>query len=141
MLLAMLGLLRDSASDINAAITGFLATTPNPDGFQVSAFLSLYSGANREAAASGLVARGVSPAVVQGALSMAPLETTSISFGTPSPIWTAIMVASMGLSAYHGYKRNNSVGWGIGWGLLGGLLPIITPVIAVAQGLGKRKAA
>jgi len=45
--------------------------------------------------------------------------------------------ASMAACAYHGYKRNNSIGWAIGWALLGGMFPIITPVIAVAQGFGK----
>lgn len=50
-----------------------------------------------------------------------------------------ISTVSMAASAYHGYKRNDSVGWAIGWGLLGALFPIITPTIAVAQGFGKRK--
>ncbi len=49
-----------------------------------------------------------------------------------------LQLASIGASAYHGYKRNNSVGWAIGWGLLGGLFPIITPAVAFAQGFGKR---
>lgn len=41
--------------------------------------------------------------------------------------------------AYHGYKRNNSVGWGIGWAVLGGLFwPIALPIM-VAQGFGERK--
>lgn len=47
-------------------------------------------------------------------------------------------IASVGLSAYHGYKRNNSTGWAIWWGLMGALFPVITPAIAIAQGLGKR---
>lgn len=55
-------------------------------------------------------------------------------------LWSLLHAASVGVSAYHGYKRNNgSIGWGIGWGILGGLFPIITPAIAVAQGLGTRK--
>lgn len=53
-------------------------------------------------------------------------------------IWAIASTASMAASAYHGYKRNNSIGWAIGWGLLGGLFPVITPTIAVAQGFGKR---
>jgi len=52
--------------------------------------------------------------------------------------WTLAGVASVGVSAYHGYKRNHgSIGWAIGWGLLGGIFPIITPAIAAAQGIGK----
>ncbi len=53
--------------------------------------------------------------------------------------WQIATAASIGLSAYHGYKRNDSLGWGIAWGLLGGLFPIITPAIAVAEGFGVRK--
>lgn len=53
------------------------------------------------------------------------------------PIFHIIQAASIGICAYHGYKRNESVGWAIGWALLGGLFPIITPAIALAQGFGK----
>lgn len=55
-----------------------------------------------------------------------------------NPFVYVLEAASVGLSAYHGYKRNNSVGWAIWWGLMGGLFPIITPVIAFAQGFSKR---
>jgi len=50
---------------------------------------------------------------------------------------TAVAMVSMGASVYHGYKRNNSVGWAVWWGLMGAMFPIITPVIAVAQGYAK----
>ena len=53
-------------------------------------------------------------------------------------LWQIASAASIGLSAYHGYRRNDSLGWGIIWGLLGGLFPIITPAIGLAQGFGKR---
>lgn len=59
----------------------------------------------------------------------------------PSPaVSTAlygISVLSAAVSGYHGYKRNQSVGWGVGWFVLGGLFPILVPVIAVAQGYAK----
>jgi hypothetical protein len=42
-------------------------------------------------------------------------------------------------AGYHGYKRNNSVGWALLWSILGGAAPPITGVIAVAQGFGKKK--
>lgn len=54
-------------------------------------------------------------------------------------IWSGLAVASVAASTYHGYKRNDSVGWAIWWGLMGGIFPIITPVIAIAEGFGKRK--
>ena len=59
--------------------------------------------------------------------------------GAMSYFWMVAGIASVGASAYHGYKRNNSVGWAIVWGLLGGLAPVITPAVAVAQGFGERK--
>lgn len=56
-----------------------------------------------------------------------------------STAWAIIGTASMAASAYHGYRRNRSVGWAIWWGIWGAVLPVFTPVIAVAQGFGKRK--
>ena len=46
---------------------------------------------------------------------------------------------SSAASAYHGYKRNNSIGWALWWSVMGGMFPIITPTIGLAQGWGKRK--
>ena len=53
-------------------------------------------------------------------------------------IWGLISAASAGVSGYHGFKRNDSVGWGIAWFILGGMFPVITPTVAFAQGFGKR---
>lgn len=56
-------------------------------------------------------------------------------------MWTFYQIlaaASAGVSAYHGYKRNNgSVGWAIVWGFLGGAFPVITPSIALAEGFAE----
>ena len=62
---------------------------------------------------------------------------------SPSPVWVTVgkvgSLSGVVLGAYHGYKRNNSVGWAIGWALLGGMFwPFVIPV-AFAQGIGKRK--
>jgi len=57
-----------------------------------------------------------------------------------SPTMQAIAYASSGIGVYHGYRRNNSLGWGLWWGLLGFMFPIIVPAVALAQGLGKPKA-
>jgi len=54
-------------------------------------------------------------------------------------LWGLASAVSAGASAYHGYKRNDSVGWAIVWGLLGGMFPIITPAIALAEGFAKPK--
>jgi hypothetical protein len=48
-------------------------------------------------------------------------------------------MAGSAIGAYHGYKRNDSLGWAIGWAFLGGLFPVIVIPVAFAQGLGERK--
>jgi hypothetical protein len=53
-------------------------------------------------------------------------------------IWGALSTVSMAAGAYHGYKRNSSVGWALWWGAMGAMFPVITPTIAVAQGFGKK---
>ena len=53
--------------------------------------------------------------------------------------WQIASIVSGAACAYHGYKRNESVGWAIGWFMLGSAFPVITPAIAVAQGFGKPK--
>lgn len=58
---------------------------------------------------------------------------------TLTATWAVLSAASAGASAYHGYKRNDSVGWAVVWGLLGGAFPVITPAIALAQGFGEPK--
>ena len=52
--------------------------------------------------------------------------------------YAAVATASVAASAYHGYRRNDSVGWAIWWALMGGAFPVITPAIALAQGFGKQ---
>jgi hypothetical protein len=65
----------------------------------------------------------------------------TLSGGTENPAMRtaigALSLLSAAASGYHGYKRNESVGWGFAWFTLGGMFPIFTPVIAVAQGFGK----
>jgi len=57
-----------------------------------------------------------------------------------SPLMQTVAYASSGIGVYHGYRRNNSLGWGLWWGFLGFMFPIIVPAVALAQGLGKPKA-
>lgn len=58
----------------------------------------------------------------------------------PGPLTTVWYIASaastVGL-AYHGYRRNNSVGWAIGWALLGGIFWPVGWGVALAQGFGR----
>ncbi len=54
-------------------------------------------------------------------------------------VWGVLSTLSFAASVYHGYKRNDSLGWGIWWGFMGAVFPVITPTIALAQGFGKPK--
>ena len=63
----------------------------------------------------------------------------ALDFDNITPVQRIIITAGTAAGAYHGYKRNQSIGWAIGWGLLGGAFPILTTVIAIAQGYGKKK--
>lgn len=53
-------------------------------------------------------------------------------------VYPVLSAAGVAAGAYHGFKRNNSVGWAIGWALLGGLFPFITIPVSLAQGFGKK---
>lgn len=53
-------------------------------------------------------------------------------------VGSALAIAGTALGAYHGFKRNNSVGWAVLWGLLGGAFPVIVIPVAFAQGFSKR---
>lgn len=81
---------------------------------------------------------GLSPAATTspGPAGAPPSEGPSL---LPLAIPGLIVAASIGASAYHGYKRNKSTGWAVWWGFMGLMLPVITPVVAIAQGYGKRE--
>lgn len=80
-------------------------------------------------------------------LGLPPLGATVEVIETePSPLRRAVTtiyglagIAGAAMGAYHGYKRNDSVGWAIGWALLGSVFPVITIPVSLAQGFGKRK--
>ena len=78
----------------------------------------------------------VSGGSVQAAEGMGDVSV-GVANSSMTPVLGFIGLASMGLSAYHGYRRNDSLGWGIAWGVLGAVFPVITPAIALAQGFGK----
>lgn len=66
-------------------------------------------------------------------------ESYDTAMQTIAVIGWALTLGGTAAGAYHGYKRNNSLGWAIGWALLGGLFPVITVSVAAAQGFGKRE--
>lgn len=53
------------------------------------------------------------------------------------PVLGVVSMISAAACGYHGYKRNDSVGWAVAWFMLGGLMPVLVPVVAVAQGFGE----
>jgi hypothetical protein len=54
-------------------------------------------------------------------------------------VWGILSVAGAAAGAYHGYRRNRSIGWALVWALCGSIAPIITVPVALAQGYGKKK--
>ncbi len=83
------------------------------------------------------------PTAVLGAEpGLAPAEAPGpIARVLASPIYRLVSLASTAGLAFHGYRRNESVGWAIGWALLGGLAPVIAWPVAFAQGFGKPRRA
>ncbi len=53
--------------------------------------------------------------------------------------WSVVSAVGAGAGIYHGYKRNDSVGWAILWGIFGGALPVISIPVSLIQGFGKEK--
>lgn len=66
-----------------------------------------------------------------------PACATSTADQAFDAIWRTLQITGAALGAWHGYRRNDSVWWGVVWGLAGAALPPITLPIAFAQGLGK----
>lgn len=121
--------------DLVAEVDGLLLRAPRPSSSQIAEFLKLYTGEPRNEAARTLIAKGVDPRAVANALTW--LDASGrINYPL---IWGIASTVSMAASAFHGYRRNQSIGWAIWWGLMGGVFPILTPVVALAQGFGKRK--
>lgn len=119
-------------------IDGLLARSPRPTSGELAEFLKLYhQGAARDAAARALIAKGVDANEVGSALAW--VNASAVWLSRPV-IWGVLATVSMAASAYHGYRRNQSVGWAVWWALMGLTFPVLTPAIGLAQGFGKRKA-
>lgn len=89
----------------------------------------------------GGLAAGVAPGVTARAPKVpARVGSTGLAQVDTGPLWTVWSIAGLaatGALAYHGYRRNNSVGWALVWGLFGGLVWPIGVGLAAAQGFGK----
>lgn len=116
-------------------VDAFTLRATNPSSSQVAEFLKLYAGEARNVAARALLTKGASQKAVADALVW--LDASS-RIRWPL-IWGIASTASMAASAFHGYRRNQSIGWALWWGLMGTVFPVVTPVIAAAQGFGRRR--
>lgn len=66
--------------------------------------------------------------------------STGTALTVSQPVRTVMYVAgtaSVFALAYHGYKRNQSIGWALVWGIIGGAFWPLGLPIAFAQGYGK----
>lgn len=117
-----------SVDSATALVDSFLASNPSPSQADIKAFLALMSGGQRDRAAQVLSTR-LSPQLVYAAR-MSLTETRAATWKT-----YATVAAAAG-AAFHGYRRNQSLFWGLAWFALGSLFPITTTVVALAQGYG-----
>jgi len=80
------------------------------------------------------------PACTQSQVVTQDQFQTSMNQYLSSPWFTVYKILSIvgaTTGAYHGYRRNDSVGWAIGWFLLGGAFPFITIPVSLAEGYAK----
>jgi hypothetical protein len=121
------------SASMQSEITGFLVNNPRPTSSDITSFLKLYRGHDRLCVAHALVAQGIDPHMVAGAL-----RFLGVTASLPGLAWGALSLAAIAAAGFHGVRRHNgSWGWGVWWMAMGGLFPIATSVIAVAQGFGK----
>jgi hypothetical protein len=129
------------AQQVKDASTNFMS------GDVRSILATIPTDADRSDVAAKAIALGGDPTTIHSALASVQGDAQSSAafqkaFTVSTPVrilWGVLSTASFAASVYHGYKRNNSVGWAIWWGLMGGLFPVITPVIAFAQGFAQPK--
>lgn len=102
--------------------------------------LSAFGRDEREQLVATLIGAGADPRKVADAVS--ELEQRRIfdrKRQFRAVLWS-VALASGGLSAYHGYRRNEHVGWALWWFAMGTLFPVITPAVAFGQGFAQPKA-
>jgi hypothetical protein len=133
---AFAGAFAGALTDAEAQAMGKALAEQHPTSWDLAAALKPLDKDSRAKVIAAYIANGGSSFTLESA--QRDLDRWSVS-PTVATIWGIAATASFAACVYHGYKRNNSVGWAIGWGALAALFPIITPVIAVAQGFGKPK--
>lgn len=128
-----------ASSSLDQAVGTFLAATPQPSASDVASFLKTFDpGDPQTAAAQALIAQGVDIDTVSHALHFV---SSTGGDGGMSYLTGALTLAAAGAGAYHGFRRNQSVGWAVGWFAMGLIFPIFTSALALGEGFGKRKGA
>ena len=95
------------------------------------------------ALSGGLAAAATDEAMTNGAGAGAYMGNGGgvVAWAKENPAWAAAygLTGTIGMVAgvYHGYARNDSVGWALWWGLMGAWFPFSTVPIAIAQGFGE----
>jgi hypothetical protein len=79
------------------------------------------------------------PKEVTDDFGMSDVSVASLRQSPLAPVFGVLSAVSCGLSAYHGYKRNQSIPWALVWGAMGTVFPVVTPAIAFGQGFGQRR--
>ena len=132
------GALAGALTDAEAKAMGESLARQQPASWDLAAALKPLDKDSRQKVIAYYLAAGGSSFTLESA--QRELHRWTIN-PTWAAIWGVAATASFAACVYHGYKRNDSVGWAIGWGALALLFPVVTPVIAVAQGFGKPKKA
>lgn len=83
-----------------------------------------------------LTAHGLSVPFTSAAPLQAPVSSTLANLSTLQKVSFGLGLASTPFLVYHGYKRNNSIGWALLWGM-GSIFWPVFDTIALAQGYGK----
>jgi hypothetical protein len=92
------------------------------------------------APATASTAAAPTPTTTSGPQILVFSDPSSDSYGSPTDgFWPWARMALVGLAAFHGYRRNQSVGWAIAWAALAELSPAITIGVAFAEGFGAPK--
>jgi hypothetical protein len=123
--------------------TKFAAGFSHIDSYELASLLSNYDRDTQQRIGAAIIGAGGDAVVVGGALTRIEAANGYADNGyhrkrtLGGVAWGVASTASAAASAYHGYRRNDSLGWGLWWFLMGALFPIVTPVIALAQGYGK----
>lgn len=136
----MLG--ESTQEEITADAVLFKTNNPYPTVSTIRVFLEGYPAGQQKQVAAALVTAGVDGTDVSQAMPVvAGSGSTPGWYANPTywTIWGALSTISGAACAYHGYKRNESVGWAIGWFLFGTFLFPLAPALALAQGFGKPK--